>query len=719
MQETSPAAQSTSTPAAPDDEQVKITLARVHIGNVSPGAVSAHYARSLHEMRAANITEGWNCIAGIIEATSGAQISRGRNDVVREFLAKSATDGAEWLLFLDSDMAFPPDLIPRLQLAAHVSGADAIGGLCVTVDPDGPPKPTLFKYDTVPGSAAFTRVMLDYPENALIQVAATGTACLMIHRDALVEMRDSAGHDFAWFAEDVHRVDRYGRTEHHWASEDVEFCHRLNELGRKVVVDTTLKIGHHKHGRIWTADDIATWSTVRRPAIAAVIPYKGYLDMTDNLVRRLLSSRVDRIWLVNNGLAGELPDIAVDADADLVTVLHRCGAGIHEMWNAGIDAAVDAYGARVHVALLNNDIEVCPDFLPLLSGALLEHPGYMVVGGNYDGRDPMKHPAVIRTDDICAERYDGTGGLPGFAFMINGSALSGGYRFPTDARWWYGDNDLLLTLRSTREARRTPGQWLAGIVTAAACRHAGAATARDWSAAEWGPQLAADRAAFERKWGAWLIAAKTPEDVATLLAAGGYDDALTELATRDSDIRDHLHTLRALAVDHGAGRIVELGVRTGVSTVAWLSAAEVTDGHVWAVDTGPLPAHVTSAPRCEGIVGRSTDEDVVRRIVDKAGGHVDLVFIDTDHTLELTWAELMTWAPHVYAGGAIVLHDTAVRRFAHHEGRADVAAQPDYPVATAVAKWLDDPASDGWHVESEVTHCHGLTVLRRGGLWMG
>ncbi len=56
---------------------------------------------------------------------------------------------------------------------------------------------------------------------------------------------------------------------------------------------------------------------------------------------------------------------------------------------------------------------------------------------NYDGRPGEGLEPVA---DICAGRYDGTGGFAGFAFMVRAEVP---YRFPAGLRWWYGDNHML------------------------------------------------------------------------------------------------------------------------------------------------------------------------------------------------------------------------------------------------------------------------------------
>ena len=52
----------------------------------------------------------------------------------------------------------------------------------------------------------------------------------------------------------------------------------------------------------------------------------------------------------------------------------------------------------------------------------------------------------------------------------------------------------------------------------------------------------------------------------------------------DSDIREYLPLLHGYARLYPAVRVLEVGVRSGNSTVAFLLAAQAMGGHVWSVD---------------------------------------------------------------------------------------------------------------------------------------
>lgn len=143
-----------------------------------------------------------------------------------------------------------------------------------------------------------------------------------------------------------------------------------------------------------------------------------------------------------------------------------------------------------------------------------------------------------------------------------------------------------------------------------------------------------------------------------------------------TDIQGHLQTLH----DQVAGRdepvVVEFGVRSGVSTSAFLAAAAKVGGHVWSVDMQRprVPAWWAETGLWTAMVGSDLDPAIGEQLPER----VDVLFIDTSHAYEHTLAELRTYVPRVKPGGVVLLHDTELE---HPE---DVPADPAYPVAKAL-----------------------------------
>ena len=131
-------------------------------------------------------------------------------------------------------------------------------------------------------------------------------------------------------------------------------------------------------------------------------------------------------------------------------------------------------------------------------------------------------------------------------------------------------------------------------------------------------------------------------------------------AATPSDINEHLPVFLAMIDEIGALRVLELGVRDGVSTLAWLHGLH-GKGHLWSVDVelpGPNSPlrELGSVPHWTFILGRD-ETQVVRTALPNA---FDILFIDTSHTYEQTTYELRAYGPRVRPGGRIVLHDTGL-----------------------------------------------------------
>lgn len=157
-----------------------------------------------------------------------------------------------------------------------------------------------------------------------------------------------------------------------------------------------------------------------------------------------------------------------------------------------------------------------------------------------------------------------------------------------------------------------------------------------------------------------------------------------------SDIRDCLERLRQRAAAYPGVSVLELGVRTGNSTAAFLAAAEQVDGHVWSVDIDPpqVPGWWLGCGRWTLTVG----DDM---IVTPPSRRFDVLFIDSSHRYGHTVAELRRFVPLVVPHGRVLLHDT---RLEHVDGEDMV-----FPVARALdvfceetgLQWTDHDAQFG------------------------
>lgn len=149
-----------------------------------------------------------------------------------------------------------------------------------------------------------------------------------------------------------------------------------------------------------------------------------------------------------------------------------------------------------------------------------------------------------------------------------------------------------------------------------------------------------------------------------------------------SDIQCHMPTLRDYAAQ--SQQVIEIGVGSCRSTVSFLVGIEESGGHLWSVeiDPTPVPEWLREHPQWTLVVGDSLDHH------EAAPHDVDVLFIDSDHSFEQTFAELNAYVPHVRSGGVVLLHDTG----GHQPG---VKKAIDLFCDPRGWEWEDDPNSYG------------------------
>jgi GT2 family glycosyltransferase len=134
----------------------------------------------------------------------------------REEAAKALLQGEyDSLLFVDSDMVVPPDLLIRLIEADK----DIVSALAFRRTPGY--EPCIFKEC----SETDAKFYLDYPKG-LIEVEGVGMACTLIKRKVFETVPGP------WF------------FPHKTLGEDLSFCVRARKAGFKIFCDTELIVGH-------------------------------------------------------------------------------------------------------------------------------------------------------------------------------------------------------------------------------------------------------------------------------------------------------------------------------------------------------------------------------------------------------------------------------------------------------------------------------------------
>jgi hypothetical protein len=225
----------------PDDRaNEKVVVAYLH-----PGTVHGAFMESLLNLLVYDMAFHKRIVdgGGRLSTQASANLAGPRNTVVKQFLAFGEAD---WLWFVDSDMVFEPDTLERLLQYADPDKAPIVGGLCFGFD-EGRVVPTL--YDLVGEDDGIGVVRYNmWPPDAMFQVAATGTGCILIHKSVLEKVRDfmpesrpgqvGFNQAYPWFQEMEHEGQPVG--------EDITFCWRAGIAGVPVYVNTAVHIGHVK-----------------------------------------------------------------------------------------------------------------------------------------------------------------------------------------------------------------------------------------------------------------------------------------------------------------------------------------------------------------------------------------------------------------------------------------------------------------------------------------
>jgi hypothetical protein len=397
----------------------------VLVAYLHPNAVSHSFSDSLMRLVAWDLAHRQRVIAtggplmfrcgpgGLVEA---------RNDVVKHFLDETTHD---WLWVVDSDMGFAPDTVDRLLDAADPVARPVMGGLCFALRetaPDGlggwrtHPVPTLYDWARKPDGEHGFASRRDYRVNTVTQVAGTGSACLLIHRNAVTAVRERDGD--TWY-------DRVSYASGTRVSEDLSFCYRLGLAGVPVWVHTGVRTTHHKE--IWLAETDYWRAYPVPPAtdeVAVLVP----------AMRPANAARFMTTLRASTGLATAYAVVHED-DADTARAWKEAGAQVltgpaesfAQKCNAGCRET-----AQPWVFLAGDDVAFHPGWLDHAQHTARTQ-GAAVVGTN-DLGNPRVTSGSHATHLLIARSYlDEQGG----SWDGPGIACHEGYRH------WYVDNEIV------------------------------------------------------------------------------------------------------------------------------------------------------------------------------------------------------------------------------------------------------------------------------------
>jgi GT2 family glycosyltransferase len=465
-------------------KQTKVAIGIIY-GSFEPDFVFSLLALKSWDQQ----VDGYLDHAGWMIAQAGTNLPQQRNSVVRTFLEGDA----EWLLFIDTDQRFRFDLVDVMLKSADPIERPILSALimaekwnphhrivpaCIGFETLEPPTPR--EYSTIPPQQHW-------------QVGAVGSGCVLLHRTVLQKIWDANRKDAQpWFkyVQWDYTDPETGEEVHDIMGEDYVFSLRAQAVGFPCYVDTTIEVGHIKKRTLTTRD---FWPQVPPELVPTknfvVIPVKDQLKMTKALLRQLHDQgEHDGILVLDNGSNPET--VKWLGSQTFAKVMDCSGMGIHEMWNAGATWAMNRHH-KANIAFLNNDIIIGDKFISTLAAGLRSDPHMVAICPNYDGRETAE--PIVQLHGICADRYDGTGGLAGFAFMVKSEWFQEGWRFPEDCKWWFGDNDLVLSMDMA-------GAWYA-MATETTVEHIeGGSKTGNWEDPKMQQQLARDKGAFMRRW---------------------------------------------------------------------------------------------------------------------------------------------------------------------------------------------------------------------------
>lgn len=193
----------------------------------------------------------------------------------------------------------------------------------------------------------------------------------------------------------------------------------------------------------------------------------------------------------------------------------------------------------------------------------------------------------------------------------------------------------------------------------------------------------------------------------------GYEKMPRAVEVALPEIRAHMWTLYWLVRLHRSRAVVELGVRSGDSTRALLFGAQDVGGckvQSYDIDGDAYRVGEVTAnhgiPWPDGIewgcsksdsaeAGRHWHEGMIRAELPPP----DLVFVDTDHTIETTRREIAAWSGLVIPGGCMVFHDIGL----------------EYGVMQAIEEFLHYSPAGSWSLEEHQHVAPGDNGL--GILW--
>lgn len=184
-------------------------------------AVPAQFANSIATLASYGI-EG---IEISLRFNLGSLVYNSRNE-----LAKMAiSEGADLMMWFDSDMVFNPDTLLRL-LKVLDDGNDFVTG--VYYRRTAPFTPTIFKTLDIDENNNATWTEFEEVPEGLFEVAGCGFGCVLMKTEIAMSVFSKFNRMFSPIGE---------------VGEDLSFCYRARQCGYKLIADPSIRLGHVAH----------------------------------------------------------------------------------------------------------------------------------------------------------------------------------------------------------------------------------------------------------------------------------------------------------------------------------------------------------------------------------------------------------------------------------------------------------------------------------------
>jgi hypothetical protein len=433
-----------------------------------------------------------------------------------------------------------------------------------------------------------------------------------------------------------------------------------------------------------------------------VIPTMWYIDtFVDALESYVRSDQVNRIILINNN-PRQTPDHPVLKHPKIHQVSYGRNIFVNPAWNEGYLRSTTAV-----FALINDDITVDPSVFQMVLDFGFQ-PGD-IAGVNLQGRQNNYQidQHIDTTERIVRLNYDHSQPIGGqaWAFGICMFMHRETYKLiPSLYKVWYGDDYLVQNAKrvfaiesdrikgrisETLTKNRDPDSEISVRIeldSVNLLKYGHFVNGSNWDIPRNMIQgFRNERAAKRQK--KPVVSSKST----VISLADEYQAALTT----PSDINQNLPVLRQLADE--CKTIVEMGVRTGVSTRAFLAS----DAELMSFDvvTNPTVQRLFDAARSQGKQAQYIQADVLKIEIDQT----DLLFIDTYHTYEQLTQELALHGNR--AKKYLVFHDT------YTYGLSGESGTDRKGLLTAIIEFVIK--NPHWRFRIHRTNNNGLTVLER------